>query len=368
MASGPRRDEYLVLQMSMGHYRQRFLDELSRQAFPVRFLVGDHGFDDHSPTELDSPLVEPTGPNILVLGRRIGLQRRVLRRAVAAPVVVVLLNPRVATTWAVALVRRLLGRPTVAWGHAWPRRGPAARSDRVRAVLRRLPTALLVYTETERSQLLARWPRLRVFVAPNAVYPAHEMQPAPPSGAEPANLVWIGRMIEAKRPLLAIEGFERAAEHLPDSCRLVMVGSGPDLEAVRERARSSPWRDRIDVTGQVTEHDALAKIFGDAVAMLSTGYLGLNATQSIGFGVPVIHPDDEPHAPEVEALDESNSRSFGARDVDALAEAVVGVFRERDKWLARREEISRRARTRYSSEAMARGLIDALEAVARGAA
>jgi hypothetical protein len=51
-----------------------------------------------------------------------------------------------------------------------------------------------------------------------------------------------------------------------------------------------------------------------------------------------------------------------------LAEAVVDVVRERDKWFARREEISRRARSRYSSEAMARGLIEAIEAVAGGAA
>jgi glycosyltransferase involved in cell wall biosynthesis len=368
MASGPGRDEYVVLQMSMGHYRQRFLDELEDQGFPVRFLVGDSGFDDHSPTELDSPLVESTGPNLYVLGRRIGLQRRVFRRALRAPVVVVLLNPRIATTWGVMLVRRLLRRPTLAWGHAWPRRGPGARSDLARVVLRRLPTALLVYTETEKSQLQARWPGLRVFVAPNAVYPAREMQPAMPSGAEPKNVLWIGRMIEAKRPLLAIEGFERAAEHLPESCRLVMVGSGPELEAVRERVSSSPWRDRIDLTGQITEHAALAEIFGDAVVTLSTGYLGLNATQSVGFGVPVVHPDDEPHAPEIEALDESNSRSFAAQDAAALAGALVGVFRERDKWFARRDEISGRARSRYSSETMARGLIDAIEAVGGGAA
>jgi glycosyltransferase involved in cell wall biosynthesis len=368
MASGPGRDEYLVLQMSMGHYRQRFLDELESQGFPVRFLVGDQGFDDHSPTELDSSLVESTGPNIMLFGRRIGLQRGVFLRAVKAPVVVVLLNPRIATTWAVGLARRVLGRPTLAWGHAWPRRGQQARSDLARVVLRRIPTAVLVYTETEKAQLQARWPSLRVYVAPNSVYPAHEMQPAAPSGAEPRNILWIGRMIEAKRPLLAIEGFERAVDDLPESCRLVMVGSGPELDAVRERARTSPCRDRIDLTGQITEHAALEKIFGDAVATLSTGYLGLNATQSVGFGVPVVHPDDEPHAPELEALDESNSRSFRARDVAGLAEAVVDVVRERDKWFARREEISRRARSRYSSEAMARGLIEAIEAVAGGAA
>ena len=368
MASDTRSDEYVVLQMSMGHYRQWFLDELRNLDVPVRFLVGDHGFDAHSPTEVESPLVERTGANIWLLDRRIGVQRIDLRRAVAARVAVVLLNPRVATTWGVLLVRRLLGRPTVAWGHAWPRQGPAARSDRLRSVLRRISTAVLVYTETERSQLLARWPRLRVFVAPNALYPAHEMQPASPTGGEPTNLVWIGRMIEAKRPLLAIEGFERAVEELPGACRLVMVGSGPDLDAVRDRARSSPVRDRIDVTGQITDHAALATIFGDAMATLATGYLGLNAIQSIGFGVPVIYPKDDNHAPEVEALDESNSSSFPAQDVDALVAAVLRVSRERDAWLARREEISRRARSRYSSEAMARGLVDALEAVARGAA
>lgn len=367
MTTSPDRDKHVVLQMSMPHYRKWFLDELSRKGCQVRFLAGDQLFDDHSHTEVDSPLVESTGKNIYLLGRRIGLQRRALRRAIQAPVSVVTLNPRILTTWAALLLRRLLGRPTIAWGHAWPRQGPAARSDRIRSVQRRIPTALIVYTETEKSQLLARWPGLRVHVAPNAIYPEHEMQPALPSGTEPTNLVWIGRMIELKRPLLAIEGFEHAADELPGTCRLVMVGSGPDLEAVRERVRSSPLRDRIDVTGQVTDHAALEAIFGDAVAMLATGYLGLNATQSIGFGIPVIYPDDEPHAPEVEALDESNSTSFSAQDVDELVAAVIDVFRERKAWFACREEISRVARGRYSCEAMARGFIDALEAVSRSA-
>lgn len=367
MASAGRH-EYLVLQLAMGHYRQSFLDELERQSLPVRFLVGDRAADDQSSTAVESPLVERTGANIWLLGRRFSVQRGVLRRAIKAPVVIVQLNPRNLTTWGVLLVRRLLGRPAVAWGHAWPRQGQGARSDRLRSVLRRLPTALLVYTETEKAELLARWPRLSVFVAPNAMYPAHSMQAASPGGAEPANLVWIGRMIAAKRPLLAIHGFERASDHLPEESRLVMVGSGPDLDAVRDRVSSSPLRDRIEVTGQVTDQDDLAKIFGNAVAMVATGYLGLNATQSIGFGVPVIHPDDESHAPEVEALDDSNSRSFAARDVDALAVAISDIFRKRDEWLTRRVAISHRARSRYSSEAMAQGLVDALQAVARDAA
>lgn len=367
MVRGEPRDEDVVLQLSMAHYRQRFVDELHKQNHPVRFLVGDQAFDAQSATEVESPLVELTGANVWLLGRRLGMQRKAIPQAVGARVAVVQLNPRNMTTWGVVLARWLLRRPTIAWGHAWPRRGQGARSDRLRSVLRRIPTALLVYTETERSELLARWPSLEVYVAPNALYPAEDMQPAPPTGAEAANLVWIGRMIEPKRPLLAIDGFEQAVERLPEASRLVLVGAGPLFEAVTERARSSPVSDRIDITGQVTDPSALRVIFGDAVAMLATGYLGLNATHSTGFGVPVIYPDDEPHAPEVEALDASNSRSFAAREVDALAAAVADVFNERTTWLARRAEISCVARSRYSSEAMARGLVDALQAVARDA-
>lgn len=366
MASADRRDEYVVLQTSMGHYRQRFLDVLRDRSVPVRFLVGDHNFDDQSPTEVDSPLVERTGPNVFLLGHRVGAQRHVALRAVRAPVAVVVLNPRLITTWVVVLLRRLLRRPTIAWGHAWPRRGPAAGSDRLRSVLRRVPTALVVYTETERSELLARWPRLRIFVAPNAMYQADEMRPALPAGADATDLVWIGRMIEAKHPLLAIDAFERVAERLPAACRLVMVGAGPMLEEVEQRVRTSPVRDRIELTGQVTDHAALTKIFGDAVAMVATGYLGLNVVQSLGFGVPVIHPTGEPHAPEVEALDRSNSVSYPGQDVDALARAIAEVVEDRAAWLASRPEISAEARSRYSSEAMADGLVHALEAVARG--
>ena len=50
---------------------------------------------------------------------------------------------------------------------------------------------------------------------------------------------------------------------------------------------------------------------------------GVNATQALGFGVPVIYADKELHAPEVEQLTPANSVIFSANDSSDLARAMV---------------------------------------------
>ena len=77
--------------------------------------------------------------NRYLLGRRLLWQAGCSRAVVAAEVAVLELNPRVLSSWAVLLARRTLRRPTVLWGHAFPRAGREARSDRVRGLMRRWP-------------------------------------------------------------------------------------------------------------------------------------------------------------------------------------------------------------------------------------
>ncbi|WP_345038867.1 hypothetical protein, partial [Georgenia daeguensis] len=96
---------------------------------------------------------------------------------------------------------------------------------------------------------------------------------------------------------------------------------------------------------------------------VSPGYVGLSATQSIGFGVPMVWADDEPHAPEVEALNGENSRRFKSGSADSLADTLAQMMAARKHYASRRFAISESARRKYSAEAMAAGMEDAVIAL-----
>lgn len=351
--------EWIVLQMAMASYRQEFLAVLEEERAPIRFLIGDRHFTPTVRSSVTSQLTERTGRNVFFLGDRVGWQSGVFRRAIRARKCVIELNPRNLTSWLVLLSRRARGRPTAAWGHAWPRAGQQAKTDRVRAVMRRLAKNVIVYTHADAEALKDAAPFLSVSVAPNSLYRERDLHP-PDTEAALDSFLWIGRIVPEKKPMLALDAFSRVAPRI-QGARLIMVGDGPQLQDCQQHAESLGLLDRVDFPGWVSDSSRLAPLFGRAVANISTGYVGLSVTQSLGFGCPVIFPRDEPHAPEVALLDSSNSATFTADSVTDLSERMY------DAWEAvgstSREEISSRVRSKYSAEQMARNFVAAMEAL-----
>jgi glycosyltransferase involved in cell wall biosynthesis len=341
------RSRVLLVQTCLPDYRQRFVTELERRLGPdIRVLVGTDHFDGTSESRVDGPSVDMVDRNRFLVRRRLLWQHGAVRPGLAAAVVVIELNPRILSSWAVLLLRRALGRRTVVWGHA---RGHGG-GDALRRLMRRAASAVLVYTETERRQLAALG--ARVVSAPNAVYPATGMRPV--EGG--ADLVWVGRMVTAKKPELAVLGFAAALERLPPGCRLVMAGDGPLRPAVRALVGRLGLSGQVHLPGHVPP-DRVAGVFTGAAATVCTGYVGLNLVQSLGFGVPVLYALDEPHSPEIEAATADNSRSFASDDADSLAAAMLAVF---DGWQPDRAAIAARCRQAYSIEAMAEGFLTAV--------
>ena len=297
-----------VLQLAMAHYRQHFLDCLREQATEddqLTFLVGDEHFGGGVRTAVDSPLVRRSGQNRFFAGRRLAWQPRVVRPAIRAHTAVVELNPRLLSTWFVLVMRSILRRRTLAWGHAWPRDGRHARSDRLRRVVRDLSDGLIVYINDDREALLAAGYKKRVYVAPNAI--ARSDQQHAMAKKDRSSLVWIGRLVAAKKPQLAIDAFRLAIPQLRRSTNLVIVGDGPERDDCIASAGHLLNSGRVQFLGEIVDEQSLAELFGSALASIASGYVGLNATQSIGYGCPIVYPSGEPHAPEVAALNESNS-------------------------------------------------------------
>jgi glycosyltransferase involved in cell wall biosynthesis len=354
-----RSRSIVVLQTTVPDYRERFFMALAqRLGSRLVLLAGDE--DWYTDVKHAGGVPCLLTRNRFVVRRQLLWQSGALRHLVRAEVAVVGLNPRLLTAWLALLLRRLLRRRTVLWGHAWPRQGQASKSDRVRGLMRGLANTLIVYTETEAADVRSISRRANVIAAPNALYSCDELAPADPIG-RPASILFVGRLNPTKKPDLLLDAFRLALPQLPPEIRLVYAGDGPLRETLEANASEDGTRERVEFHGHVSSLEELRGLYADAIVSASPGYVGLSVIQSLGFGVPMLIARDEPHAPEIEAaIDGVNAVIFEGDRPIALATALVEVVASRDDWLARRHEISRAIRDRYSIERMVDAFLGAL--------
>lgn len=298
-----------------------------------------------------------------LLGRRLLWQRGALRLVRGADVVVTDLNPRSLTAWLLVARGRATGTRTLVWGHVHPRQGPQARTAPLRRAMRRLAHGVISYTWTDAEVVRAERPPDTVWVAANGLYRSAQLAWEP--GAERDAILYVGRLEPNKKPALALEAFATALPTLPRAARLVFVGDGSLRPGLEVLARDLDVTDRVEFRGHVGDVEELRTLYASAAASVSPGYAGLSLTQSLGFGVPMIVADDEPHAPEIELLTSDTGRYFAAGDAEALAREYVAAFHDDDRW--DHEAISRSVRETYSSSAMAAGFVQALRGVPQGA-
>jgi len=353
-----------MLRGALPDYRSEILSLLcERWGGRFRVYAGAQGFDPTARTCVDIGSALVHLENRFMLGRRLLWQRRAVRHLIGPDVAILEYNPRILSVWVILLIRRSPRRRTILWGHAWARKGPKARSEGVRKVMRLLADVVLVYTESQRRELATVMKADRVVAAPNALYRRRTMRPE--VSKDISSVLYVGRLIEAKKPRLLLDAFLIGiTQGLPTDCRLVFLGAGPESERLRARVAdvSEEVATRIEFVGHVPP-SRVSKYYGAAMMSVSPGYVGLSITQSLSFGVPMVIARDEPHSPEIEAAREGFNAVFVPSDDPLqLATTLVRMALDRARWIERREEISRDCADRYSVEAMAAGIERAVDA------
>ena len=349
--------EVTLIYSALPFYRQDFIDYISKRLPTLKVLSGPSQFDPTVTAGVTSDILDIADRNHYLLGRRLLWQSGILRAALHADVLVMELNPRVINTWLMLVLRTLRSQRTVLWGHAWPRRGKFYWSDRLRSVQRRLASRVIVYTYGQAEELRQRHTSgIDVAVAPNSIYAAAQMWPSQRRGM---NVIFSGRLVREKKPMLLLDAF-RILHAAHPKIGLVFIGDGPEMPALKTAASALPSA-QIDLIGEIRDFESLRDLYSRAFCSVSPGYVGLSITQTLGFGVPMIFPDGEPHAPEVECATEMNSQTFPSDDATALAECIATMVRDIDIWDARRDHIAAEMRRCYSVEAMGDGFIKAVE-------
>lgn len=122
-----------------------------------------------------------------------------------------------------------------------------------------------------------------------ALYP-----PVPLSGLQATAydpfVLCVSRIDNAKRVDLAVDAVSKSTSGL----RLVVAGSGPGLEALREKVARNNLADRVEVLGRVTD-DELRDLYNRCRAVIYTPVdedYGYAAVEALTAGKPVITADD----------------------------------------------------------------------------
>lgn len=228
--------------------------------------------------------------------------------------------------------------------------------------MRRLASGIVVYTDTQAEELSRRMPGTDIRSAPNGLY-SRELAVSVTDTRPARHVLYVGRLVEKKKPMLLLEAFLAALPSLPEDSCLIFVGDGDLRQQLGRRAEVERAERRVRFEGNVSDFQTLRGLYWDALISVSPGYVGLSLIQSLWFGVPMIIARDEPHSPEIEAAHEgANAIMVGSDSTTLLSDAIVSAFDDRDTWVARGQSIARACVARYSVESTVGSIVEVIEA------
>lgn len=353
-----RKSRYTLFLAVLPAYRKTCIEYVRETlADEVQFIVSDEHLDPSVKTGIPKEYYRRATMWRLFSGR-LFVQFSNSLAPVASEAVILDLNPRSLSAWGILIVRRILRRRTLVWGHIHPQAGPGSWTGRFRMLMRRLAHGTISYTYEDRAKALKDLPGAPVWVAPNALYRRAEMSPMTGVPEDRIDVLYVGRFVPAKKLLLLLRGFALASVDAP-SMGLKLIGGGQEEPAMRLLADELGIADKVAYCGWEDDVSALRSAYQSAFCTVSPGFAGLGLTQSLGFGVPMLVADRENHSPEIELQKSGGVEWFTADSPESLADKIKLQWGRRDT--LPNVELSEYTRQRYSAEAMATGLISALK-------
>jgi glycosyltransferase involved in cell wall biosynthesis len=304
-------NNFILIQVVAPDYRSKFFAQLEKdlgKAF--RLYAGEHYFQRTIQSDLKT--------NKTLIKNSFFFKRRLLfqfgshwRELLKKNIVVIGLNPRIISNWIFLIIRKPLGLKTYVWGHAWPRKGPNSKTARIRHLMQRFASGTITYSEAHKKELLVKYPKLRILSAPNALYSQHEMGGLERPMDEVKNIIYVGRLVAAKKPLFLVKAFHKL---LDLHTNLIIVGDGPERKKIDEYVETHNLESRIQLMGHINDFNKLKQLYATSLVSVSPGYVGLSITQSFAFGVPMLISRNENHSPEIEAAKENSNAVFFQTD------------------------------------------------------
>ena len=351
----------VILQTVVPDYRKDIFSYLKEElGDSFKLYSGSAYFEKSIKTDKTISFIKPV-TNYYLLNRKLLFQCGMWMEVFRNNVMVLEMNPRIISNWLILIIRKLLFKKTVVWGHAWPRGGSESRTDSVRHLMRKLGSEIIVYTNTQAKELRLKMPNKKIMAAPNALYVKKDM--ATSLNSERINhIIYVGRLSKPKKAFFLVKAFHKILDDIPSSAKLIIVGDGEEKSLIENYINEHNITNRVLVKGHISNIEELKMLYSESLFSVSPGYVGLSITQSFSFGVPMIISKDENHSPEIEASqNEINSLFFETDNEISLAETIIKVYNHKPEWIAKREEICLFCRNTYSTEAMGQTFLNILK-------
>jgi len=352
------KKKYIMSFTSIGDYRFGVMSTVQKlMGNDLEIYAGEKAFDPSIKLINTKDLPYTRIKNIYLVNQRILIQVMPFSHYLFCDVLLLDLNPRVLNVWLLVFIRKLMGKPVVLWGHAWPRSGIGSKSDIIRGWLRKLAKNIVVYTDTQANELTRYDNTLNITAAPNALYSADQMNFI--NDSKRNDIIYVGRLVKEKKPEILLKSFISACSISDFLARLVFVGDGSERDRLESIVNKQPKSisQRIVFCGHINDYNTLSELYSHSFVSVSPGYVGLSITQSFSFGVPMIISKNEPHSPEIEAaIAGSNAIFFETDDIINLSNKLQLSFKNRNDLEKTGNEIVSSCQVKYSVENMAEKL------------
>lgn len=216
--------------------------------------------------------------------------------------------------------RRLLGRPSVLWGHGHTITEPQPALQRVLQKLQiRLASGYLAYTPGSAARAIRGGAQPeRVATLMNTVPEYSVPVPIPKAESSHWNALYIGGL-DASKKIDELFTIAQKVHTARPQFRLIIAGDGEMRPSVEKRCREE-W---LTYLGRVDEH-AKGALATHVQVLLNPGRVGLIAVDSFRLAAPIVTLQDPFHAPEFEYIAPANSAV--CIDVDDAAARLVELI------------------------------------------
>jgi glycosyltransferase involved in cell wall biosynthesis len=261
---------------------------------------------------------------------------------------------------------RRRGVPTAVWGHALGRQVASNEMAALRRRMFAMAGTIICYCYAEQGPLQKLFPGKHILVAGNSTVRVEECAPLETSFGQRSSVLFLGRLVEAKKPILLLKAVHLAQQR-GIQIGATFVGDGPQLDKC-ERFVAAHRVKGVLFAGAQFEREKLRSLASSCFVMASPGYVGLSVLDAMSCGLPVAYSPSEPNSPEVEVLQEGgNALAFASDSAESLVDCLLRFYADRDGWLSRGEHYVEEVRSKYSIERMTKQFIrffrqDGLEA------
>ncbi len=296
--------------------------KLMQAELDVDIYCGDHSVEGIALLPLNNELSN------VYRGKKLIWQKGAIRRAFAKRYDAYILtgNAGIRSNWIIALLARLTGRKVYLWTHG--PKGNESRLERYKNLwYLRLAGNALLYGEKAQKRL-AQYGFTHTTVIYNSL--DYDSQLAIRNQIKNSSLLqdhfknglpaicYLGRVIANKKIDMLLEAMKGT------ECNLIIIGSGPEEQKLRDMATALGITDRVWFYGECYDETLIGTVLKNCNATVNPSSIGLTAIHSLMFGTPVItHDDHISQSPEAEAIVEGVSGYYYRNgSVDSLRQTI----------------------------------------------